>query len=383
MPKVTVDGRTVEAAAGQTVLEAARALGITIPALCSHEDLSPVGACRLCLVEVEGLPGRQFAACKLPVLGGLSVRTETPALAASRRLVLELLLTRYADAGQDASDRDETEFLRWVRHYGARPPAGPPAARYPADSDPSPFLRVDLNKCILCTRCVRACAEVQGRSVWHLGGHGADTRIVAGLGGTMLEAGCESCGACAAYCPTGALDDKMSVGLGKPDKVVPTTCGYCGVGCGLDLNVKAGRVIRVTPNPAAPVNGMRLCVKGRYGYDFVHHPDRLKRPRVRRYLLDGAAKPAAGGPGWEWVEVGWDTALGVTAARLAAVRRESGADALGVFSSAKCTNEENYLAQKFARQVLGTHNVDHCARLCHSPTVAGLTMALGSGAMSN
>src|SRR5262249_3829711 len=145
----------------------------------------------------------------------------------------------------------ETEFQRWVRHYGARPPAGPPPApRYPADGDPNPFIRVDLNKCILCTRCVRACAEVQGRSVWHLGGHGADTRIVAGLGGTMLEAGCESCGACAAYCPTGALDDRMSLGLGRPDTVVPTTCGYCGVGCGLDLNVQGGRIIRVTPNPA-------------------------------------------------------------------------------------------------------------------------------------
>src|SRR6516162_5577892 len=263
MPKVTVDGRTVEAAAGQTVLEAARALGITIPALCSHEDLSPVGACRLCLVEVEGLPGRQFAACKLPVLGGLAVRTETPALAASRRFVLELLLTRYADAGQAAGDQDETELLHWVRHYGARPPAGPPPApRHPVNSD-------------------------------------------AGLGEDLLAARCESCGACAAYCPTGALDDKMSVGLGKPDKVVPTTCGYCGVGCGLDLNVKDGRIIRATPNPAAPVNGMRLCVKGRYGYDFVHHPERLTKPRARRYLLEGGEKQALTTSGRQWVEIDW------------------------------------------------------------------------------
>jgi formate dehydrogenase alpha subunit len=384
MPKITIDGRPVEVPAGQTVLEAARALGITIPTLCSHPDLSPVGVCRLCLVEVEGFPRRQFAACTLPVLGGMSVRTETPELARSRRFVLELLLARYADSGHAAGDRDETEFQRWVRRYGARPPTGPPPApRFPVNSDPGPFLWVDRNQCILCTRCVRACAEVQGRSVWHLGGHGADTRIVAGLDENLLAARCESCGACAAYCPTGALDDKMSVGLGKADRLVPTTCGYCGVGCGLDLNVQDGRIIRATPNPAAPVNGMRLCVKGRYGYDFVHHPERLKRPRVRRYLLDGTAKPAAAGPGWEWVEVGWEAALGLVAARMAAIRRDSGPGALGVFSSAKCTNEENYLAQKFARQVLGTHNVDHCARLCHSSTVAGLTTAFGCGAMSN
>jgi formate dehydrogenase alpha subunit len=175
----------------------------------------------------------------------------------------------------------------------------------------------------------------------------------------------------------------MSVGLGRPEKVVRTVCGYCGVGCTLDLNVKADRVIRVTSDPAAPVNGMSLCVKGRYGYDFVHHPDRLTRPRVRRYLLAGGAKRPTAGAGWEWVEVGWDAALDLVAGRLAAVRRDAGPDAVGVLASAKCTNEENYLVQKFARQVLGTNNVDHCARLCHASTVAGLTAALGSGAMSN
>jgi formate dehydrogenase alpha subunit len=384
MPKVMIDGRTVEARAGQTVLEAARDLGIVIPTLCYHKDLSPVGSCRLCLVEVEQFPGRQVAACTLPVSEGLSVRTETPALVASRRLVVSMLLGRYADAGYAAGDRDETEFLHWVRHYRACPPEGSaPAPRYAVDSDPNPFVWVDLNKCILCTRCVRACKEVQGRFVWGVGYRGEDTRIVAGLGGDLLDARCESCGACVAYCPTGALDDKMSVGLGKPDKVVSTTCAYCGVGCGLDLNVKGGRITRVTSNPGAPVNGLRLCVKGRYGYDFVHHPQRLRGPRVRRYLLEGAAKPNAPGPGRGWVDVDWDTALRLTAGRLAAVKRESGPDSLGVLASAKCTNEENYLMQKFARQVLGTHNVDHCARLCHSPTVAGLATAFGSGAMSN
>jgi formate dehydrogenase alpha subunit len=393
MPELTLDGRAMTARAGQTVLEAARDAGVTIPTLCYHRDLSAVGSCRLCVVEVEGLPG-QAAACTLPAAAGMAVRTESPALAESRRFVLELFLRRYADAGYAAGDRDETEFEHWVRRYDARlshPSPLSPArkrgeregARHAIDSDPNPFVWVDLNKCILCTRCVRACAEVQGRFVWGVGYRGDDARIVAGLDTTMLDARCESCGACAAYCPTGALDDKMAVGLGKAERVVPTVCGYCGVGCGLHLNAKGGRIVRVTSNPAAPVNGMHLCVKGRYGYDFVHHPDRLTRPRVRRYLLDGVPKATASSADRAWVEIGWDVALGLVAARLEAAKREAGPDAVGVLASAKCTNEENYLVQKFARQVLGTHNVDHCARLCHASTVAGLGMAFGSGAMSN
>jgi formate dehydrogenase alpha subunit len=383
MPRVTIDGRFVDVPAGCTVLEAARDAGITIPTLCYHKDLSVDGSCRLCLVEIDGARG-QVAACTLPVSEGMVVYTETRALAESRRFVLEMLLRRYADAGYAAGDRDETEFQHWVRRYGARPPEGvQPAARHAVNGDPNPFVWVDLNKCILCTRCVRACEEVQCRFVWGVGGRGDDAKIVAGLDTTMLDARCESCGACAAYCPTGALDDKMSVGMGKPDKVVSTVCTYCGVGCGLDLNVKDGRIIRVTSNPAAPVNGMGMCVKGRYGYDFVHHPDRLTKPRVRRYLLDGGAKHSASGAGRDWIEVDWDVALDLVARKLVAVKKAAGPDAIGLLASAKCTNEENFLIQKFARQVVGTHNIDHCARLCHSSTVAGLTMAFGSGAMSN
>jgi formate dehydrogenase alpha subunit len=387
MPKVTIDGWTGNVPAGRSVLEAARDAGITIPTLCYHKDLSVDGSCRLCMVEVENVPG-QAAACTLPVSEGMVVRTETPALAESRRFVLEMLLRRYSDQGYAAGDRDETEFEHWVRRYGARrglrdEPRGSPAQRYRVDSDPNPFVWVDLNKCILCTRCVRACEEVQCRFVWGVGYRGDDAKIIAGLDATMLDARCESCGACSAYCPTGALDDKLSVGLGKPDKIVPTICGYCGVGCQFNLNVKDNRIIRVTSSPDAPVNGMALCVKGRYGYDFVHHPERLTKPRVRRYLLDGTTKRSATTVGREWVDVDWDTALGIVAAKLAALKKESGPDAIGILASAKCTNEENYLMQKFARQVIGTHNVDHCARLCHASTVAGLAMALGSGAMSN
>ena len=186
MPTVTIDGRTVTVATGRTVLQAAQDASITIPTLCYHKDLTPVGSCRLCLVEIEGSAGLA-AACMLPVAEGMVVRTETPALAERRRFVLELLLLRYADAGQAAGDRDETEFQHWVRRYGARPPQDALATpRYPVDSDPNPFVRVDLNKCILCTRCVRACAEVQCRSVWGVGYRGDDAKIIAGLGVTRM-----------------------------------------------------------------------------------------------------------------------------------------------------------------------------------------------------
>jgi formate dehydrogenase major subunit/formate dehydrogenase alpha subunit len=293
----------------------------------------------------------------------MAVFTETPALAKSRRKVLELLLYHYHDGGYASRDRHEIEFMHWVNTYQAKlPEAFEPQVRYAPDSDPNPFVWVDRNKCILCTRCVRACAEVQGRSVWGIAERGAKARLTAGADTTLLNARCESCGACVSVCPTGALDDKMSVGLGKPDKMVTTTCSYCGVGCSYDLNIKDNRIIRVTSNPNAAVNGLHLCVKGRYGYDYVHHPERLTQPKVRQYLLEGGTRSPGADRG-EWVEVDWETALGLVAKKFVQIKNESGPDTIGVLTSAKCTNEENYLMQKFARQVIGTHNVDHCARL--------------------
>jgi formate dehydrogenase alpha subunit len=380
---LTINGQRITAREGQTILEVTRVAGITIPTLCWHPNLTVDGSCRLCVVEVEGMHSLP-AACSLPASDGMVIQTETPTLIESRRFVLEMLLGRYIDGGYAANDRDETEFERWIRHYDVRHAEGiTPVARDVVNSDPNPFVWVDWNKCILCTRCVRACAEIQCRFVWGVGYRGDEAKIVAGLDTTMLDGRCESCSACVAYCPTGALDDKPSVGLGKPDKIVSTICGYCGVGCGFDLNVRNNRIIRVSSNSTAPVNGVQLCVKGRYGYDYVHHPERLTKPRVRRYLLNGGAKHQASPTGLEWVEVDWDTALQLVAEKISAVRRASGPDAIGCFASAKCTNEENYLMQKLARQVMGTHNIDHCARLCHASTVAGLAMAFGSGAMSN
>jgi formate dehydrogenase alpha subunit len=374
---VTINGRSIAARPGQFLLDVCNENGILVPSLCHQKDIPPVGSCRLCMVEVDGFRA-EVAACALKAADGMVVRTESARIAATRKGVLEMLLSRYRDVDPPAAP--DTEFLYWVRHYGAQRLAETAAPRHPVDGDPNPFIRVDMNKCILCTRCVRACADIQGRFVWGTAARGDHAHIVAGMNQNLLEARCESCGACVAFCPTGALFDRAAHGSGKPDALVTTTCPYCGVGCNFDLNVKDGRVTRVTSNPYAPVNGMHLCVKGRYGYDFVHHPDRLLRPRVRRYLIEGGSRPPERG---EWVETGWDSALEIVARRLAAIRRESGGAALGVMASAKCTNEENYLMQKLARQVLDTHNVDHCARLCHASTVAGLAMCFGSGAMSN
>jgi formate dehydrogenase major subunit len=379
--RVKINGRIFETEEDRTVLEIARIHGIEIPALCSYPGLQPVGSCRLCLVEIE--PNSNLTtACTLHAYEGLAVQTETPRLVEMRKAILELLLEDYADAGYAAGDREATEFEQWLIRYGVRRRAGTsPLLRYPIDADANPVLWVDKNKCILCIRCIRACAEIQGRFVWGVGNRGHRARIMAGADTGLIEARCESCGTCVAYCPTGALDDRMSVGLGKPDRLVTTTCSYCGVGCQMDLNVREGRIIRVTTRRDSSVNGLQTCVKGRYGYDFVHHADRLKRPQVRRYLLEGRARPLEGRN--DWMPVDWETALNIVAAKIMEIKNNAGPDAIAMLASAKCTNEENYLMQKFARQVIGTNNVDHCARLCHSSTVAGLALCFGSGAMSN
>ncbi len=276
------------------------------------------------------------------------------------------------------------DLQRLAAEYGVEGPTYKgETQRYEIDSDPNPFVFVDRNKCILCGRCVRACQEIQNRDVWSFANRGFETKLVAGADQLMLDARCESCGQCVAYCPTGALFDKMSVGrgwLGEAEKV-RTTCVYCGVGCSFDLNVRDGEIVRVTSVEDAPVNGLSLCVKGRYGYDFIHHPDRLERPLVRAKWLEGVEKRIESG---EWtiyddskegsagdaglspdtfVETDWDTALDVTAQKFATVKAEQGPGAFAMLASAKCTNEENYLFSKFTRQLMMTNTIDHCARL--------------------
>jgi formate dehydrogenase major subunit len=382
MIELSINGQLISATQDQTILEAARDSGIIIPTLCYHKDLSPYGGCQLCLIEVEG-EKRLVQACTYHVQDGLIIRTETDPVVKGRRSLLKLILSNYYESGFSGLDDHPNELIHWAEFYGidarqfmARQPS------FPVDADPNPFIWVDFNKCILCTRCVRACAEVQGRFVWGIRNRGIDSIPVAGLDQTLLEARCESCGACVAYCPTGALGNKLSVNTGVAEKTVTTTCAYCGVGCQVYLNVKGNRIVTVSSSLEAPVNGQRLCVKGRYGFDFVNHPDRLTDPLVRSYLLENKTC-IPGEERGEWVKTDWETALNITAVKLNSYRNQFGADSIGILSSAKCTNEENYLMNKFARQVIGTNNIDHCARLCHSSTVAGLTASFGSGAMTN
>ncbi len=389
MISLTINGQTLEVPENTTVLKAAEQTGIIIPTLCNHKDLTPYGGCRLCSVDIQGLR-LPATACTMLVAPGMVVRTESPALTRYRRTILELLLVRFYDAGythanETAGPAIDTQFAHWVNHYGIDMKSA--MAKEPfrlIDSDPNPFIWVDKNKCIMCTRCVRACAEVQGRFVWTQAYRGYDLRIVAGSDTTMLQARCESCGACVAHCPTGALDNKLSVKLGPPDRLVTTTCSYCGIGCQLDLNIKddvpGGRVLRVTSNSKAPINGDHLCVKGRYGYDFIQSPNRLKRPRVRKYLLDGLVRPTNRGP---WIEVEWETALEIAARGLQAARDQYGPNSIGLLASGKCLNEENYLMSKLACQLLGTNNIDCCDHVNHDNVVDGLDTALGLNAQSN
>jgi predicted molibdopterin-dependent oxidoreductase YjgC len=407
---LTINDQRVVAADGATILEAARGSGIRIPTLCHHPDLTNVGACRMCVVTVEKARGLQTA-CTTPVFEGMVVHTEGSEARDTRRFVLEMLLSDHPNECMTCEVNGACELqdlvyeynVAWPEHEGAR-------HDYPIDPDPNPFIFIDRNKCILCGRCVRACAEIQNRDVWAFAQRGFKSKLVAGADQYLLDANCESCGQCVAYCPVGALYDKMSLGLGRAGQItkVRTTCSYCGVGCNFDLNVRDDRIVRVTSAPDAPVNGMRLCVKGRYGYDYVHHPDRLTKPLVRAQWLDPAqlgqriangewrladgkwqiadrgsqtadgrkrkrdghralATPhqpsAASHQQSPWVEVDWGTGLDVVARKFTDIKRESGGSALAVLTSAKCTNEENYLVNKLVRQVLGTNNIDHCARL--------------------
>jgi formate dehydrogenase alpha subunit len=345
--QLTIDGKPVQVPPGTFVLEAARQAGIKIPTLCSLADLTPSGACRMCVVKIEGMKSLA-ASCVQPVSEGMVVHTHTQEVLDARRMVLELLLANHpADCFSCGRNLNcELQALaadlgvKKVRFEGVR-------RHYPLD-DTNPFIVRDNEKCILCGRCVRACQELQVCNVLDFTGRGFDTKLAPAFDTPTRESDCVFCGACVAACPVGALTEKVLCQDGRPDKKVRTTCPFCGVGCNFDLNVKNDKIIGVTSAPDSPVNGRLLCVKGRFGIDYVHSPDRLTTPLIRK---NNKLEPAT-----------WDEALDLVAAKFAGIRQTHGPDSLAALSSARCTNEENYVLQKFMRAVIGTNSVDHCAR---------------------
>jgi formate dehydrogenase major subunit len=401
----SLDGRSVRAAAGTTVWEAAAAHGVDIPVLCHDPRLRPAGVCRLCVVEVKG--SRLLASsCTRAVEEGLEVETRSPRVESARRTLLELLLADHPSPCAAASSEKGCALESLGERYGARPERFPPTSRRPPRGAPrhrprdstSPVIEVDLAACILCDRCVRGCDEIQSNDVIGRLGKGAHAWIGFDHGVPMGESTCVACGECQAVCPTGALISRGAAPRSAHDHV-DTVCPYCGVGCAITAHVERGRIVEITGRDS-PVNRGRLCVKGRYGHDYAAHPQRLTVPLIRRESAypkgplssEVAGRGRGGRPGgvvrYEEVlpafrEASWDEALDLAAGRLKAIRDRHGSAALAGFGSAKCSNEEAYLFQKLVRAVFGTHNVDHCTRLCHASSVAALMETLGSGAVSN
>ncbi|MEW6673207.1 MAG: formate dehydrogenase subunit alpha [Thermodesulfobacteriota bacterium] len=378
--QVTIDGQKHQAPMGGTILEAIRAAGIYVPTLCHDPELKPFGACRLCIVQVEGLRGLPTA-CTTPVQDNMVIRTETDEIQEVRRTIVELAIANHPYDCLVCDKSRDCELLSVARYLGARKSAVDRFRRTtlsrPVDAS-NPAFSIDPDKCILCGKCVRTCSELQGVGAIDFAFRGYQTRISTFGAGPIVDSTCQSCGECVARCPTGAL---MTRAVLQPQKEVQTICPYCGVGCGIYLGVRGQKIVRVRGDNQSPVNRGALCVKGRFGLDFVNHRDRLTRPLIRK--KDFPRSAAQGDTLNAFREAGWDEALEVVAGQLAALRDGYGPDSIGVLSSAKCTNEDNYLVQKFARAVIGTNNVDHCARLCHASTVTAALAAFGDGAMSN
>jgi len=348
---LTIDGIKVTVPEGTTVLEAARQAGIAIPTLCHDPELSAPGACRLCVVEIQNMRNLP-ASCVTTAAEGMVVSTCSETVVEARRTILELLLANHPEDCLTCAKSGECALQDYAYQYGVRK-AGFAGERhdYPLDES-NPFIVRDLNKCILCGKCVRACDEIQGRTVINFAFRGFATKVATPMDLPLGESDCVFCGSCISVCPVGALTPKQMLGTGRVWEMrkVRTICPYCGTGCTIELNVKDGKVVGITSTPEGTVNGRALCVKGRFGYNFIHHPDRLTAPLIKQ-------------PDGSFREADWDEAIALVAEKFGAIKTAHGSDALAVMASARCTNEDNFLANKLARAVFGTNNIDHCARL--------------------
>ncbi len=378
---LTIDGFDITVPHGTSVMRASAMAGIAIPKLCATDSIEAFGSCRLCLVEIEGRRGTP-ASCTTPVTSGMVVHTQTPKIARLRRGVMELYisdhpldcLTCSANGDCELQDMAGAVGLRDVRydaqstHFRQRE-SGTQNPRYIAKDSSNPYFTYDPEKCIVCSRCVRACEEVQGTFALTIEGRGFDSRVKSGAGDDdFLSSDCVSCGACVQACPTATLQEKSVAEIGTPDRSVVTTCAYCGVGCSFKAELKGDQLVRMVPWKNGKANRGHSCVKGRFAYGYASHSDRILNPMIRDKITD------------PWREVSWDEALSFAANRLRGLQDTHGKDSIGVITSSRCTNEETYLVQKLTRAVFGNNNTDTCARVCHSPTGYGLGQTFGTSA---
>lgn len=385
-----LDGREVEAFEGESIFDAAKRHGIKLPHLCHSDPLRPDGNCRACVVEVAGERALAASCCR-NVTSGLKVLTDSLRAKKSRQMVLELLLSDMPDQGHQWADdkghQPHGELSDWAQReaVSVRPALRALRREQPAADLSHPAMAVNLDACIQCRRCVRACREEQVNGVIGFAGRGGRAEIVFDLGDPMGASSCVACGECVQACPTGALSPKSLVGSQVVDRSVDSVCPFCGVGCQLTYKVRDDKIVAVEGRDG-PANHGRLCVKGRFGFDYVHHAGRLTVPLIRR---EGVAKHGDAIPprdaDWRdtFREASWDEALALAAGKLKALRDRHGPKSLAGFGSAKGTNEEAYLFQKLVRTGFGSNNVDHCTRLCHASSVAALLEGVGSGAVSN
>jgi formate dehydrogenase major subunit len=366
---LTIDGHSVSAPEGTSIMRAAATLGIRIPKLCASDSLEAFGSCRLCVVQIAGRSDMP-ASCTTAIAEGMSVSTQNEPLAKLRRNVMELYisdhpldcLTCTANGDCELQDMAGAVGLREVR-YGFEG-----ANHLESEKDQSnPYFTFDPSKCIVCSRCVRACAEVQGTFALTIKGRGFES--VVGTGGTsFMESECVSCGACVQACPTATLIENSVVERGQPERSVVTTCAYCGVGCSFKAEMKGEEVVRMVPYKGGDANHGHSCVKGRFAFGYATHPDRVKQPMIREQVTD------------PWREVGWNEAFQFAAEKLRKIQKTYGNDSVGGITSSRCSNEETYLVQKLVRAAFGNNNTDTCARVCHSPTGYGLKATLGESA---
>jgi formate dehydrogenase major subunit len=371
--ELTIDGVAVAVPPGTSVMRAAKQAGLDIPKLCATDSLEAFGSCRLCIVEIDGARGTP-ASCTTPVAPGMVVHTQNEKLGKLRRGVMELYisdhpldcLTCSANGDCELQDMAGVTGLREVR-YGSGVEAGANHLDAPTDSS-NPYFDFDASKCIACSRCVRACDEVQGTLALTIEGRGFDSKVAAGAGVSFMESDCVSCGACVQACPTATLQEKSVIELGMPTRSVITTCAYCGVGCSFKAELRGDELVRMVPFKDGGANEGHSCVKGRFAFGYASHPDRVMEPMVRDAITD------------PWRKVSWEEAIGFTARRLREIQAQYGQGSIGAITSSRTTNEEVYAVQKMVRAVFGNNNVDTCARVCHSPTGYGLKQTFGESA---